>query len=43
MEIIMNNIAVIPNELRDADLKETQKVINVLNGYGAKVFVEQRF
>ncbi len=39
----MNNIAVIPNELRDADLKETQKVINVLNGYGAKVFVEQRF
>ena len=39
----MNNIAVIPNELRDTELQETQKVINVLNGYGAKVFAEQRF
>ena len=40
---MFNNIAVIPNEFRDVDLKETQKVINILNGYGAKTFAEQRF
>lgn len=39
----MKNIAVIPNELRDVDLKETQKVISVLAGLGANVFAEQKF
>lgn len=40
---MFNNIAVIPNEFRDVGLQETQKVINILNGYGAKTFAEQRF
>lgn len=39
----MNNIAVIPNEFRDDGLIETQKVVEVLKSYGAKVFVEQKF
>lgn len=39
----MKNIAVIPNELRDVELKETQKVISVLAGLGANVFAEQKF
>ncbi len=39
----MNNIAIIPNELRDIGLEETKKIISVLKGYGAKIFAEQKF
>ncbi len=40
---MISNIAVIPNEFRDIGLQETQKVVNILNGYGGRTFVEQRF
>lgn len=39
----MKNIAIIPNDLRDVGLVETKKIIEVLSGYGAKVFAEQKF
>lgn len=39
----MKNIAIIPNELRDASLEETKKVIEILRGYGATVYIEQKF
>lgn len=39
----MNNIAIIPNDLRDIGLEETKNIISVLKGYGAKIFAEQKF
>ncbi len=39
----MKNIAVIPNDLRDIGLEETKNIINVLKGYDAEIFAEQKF
>lgn len=39
----MKNIAVIPNDTRDIGLAETKKVVEVLNGFGAEVRLEQKF
>lgn len=39
----MKNIAVIPNDLRDIDLAETKKIIEILRGYKANIFAEKKF
>ena len=39
----MKNIAVIPNDLRDIDLAETKKIIDILRGYKANIFAEKKF
>lgn len=39
----MKNIAVIPNDLRDIDLVETIKIIEILRGYEANIFAEKKF
>ena len=39
----MKNIAVIPNDLRDSDLSETKKIIEILRGYKANIFAEKKF
>ena len=39
----MNNIAIIPNDLRDVGLEETKNVIEVIKSYGATVYAEQKF
>ena len=39
----MKNIAIIPNDRRDIGLEETIKVIEILKGYGATIFAEQKF
>ena len=39
----MKNIAVIPNEHRDAGLEETKKILEILIGYGATILAEQKF
>lgn len=39
----LKNIAVIPNDLRDIDLAETKKIIDILRGYKANIFAEKKF
>lgn len=39
----LKNIAVIPNDLRDIDLAETKKIIEILRGYKANIFAEKKF
>lgn len=39
----MKNISVIPNDLRDIDLAETKKIIEILRGYKANIFAEKKF
>lgn len=39
----MKNIAIIPNDLRDINLLETKKVIDIIKGHGAKVCAEEKF
>lgn len=39
----MNNITVIPNPRKDAELKVTGKVIETLKRFGARVFIEDKF
>lgn len=39
----MKNIALIPNDTRDYELTETIKVAEILNGFGAEVFMESKF
>ncbi len=39
----MKNIVVIPNELRDENLTETKKVLEILKGHGANVLAEEKY
>lgn len=39
----LKNISVIPNDLRDIDLAETKKIIEILRGYKANIFAEKKF
>lgn len=41
--IVLKNIVVIPNESRDCGLAETKNVIDILGGYGARVYAEQKY
>lgn len=38
----MKKIVVIPNELRDENLNETKKVVEILKGYGADILAEDQ-
>lgn len=39
----MKNIVVIPNETRDCGLAETKNVVDILKGYGARIYAEQKY